>query len=82
MLPALDGVYRVFHVPEDDPSDSATPAYRAFTVQDYSTSERDEVGGADPLDVILVVASLGVLLGGGVAWGPGAPDGAWSWRWG
>ncbi len=62
VLPALDGVYRVFHVPEDDPSDSATPAYRAFTVQDYSTSERDEVGGADPLDVILVVASLGVLL--------------------
>jgi hypothetical protein len=71
VLPSLAHVYNLFHIAQDDPRYSVTTAYRAFTVQDYSTSDRNEVNGADPLGIILIVVSFGVLV---VAVGRGARE--------
>jgi hypothetical protein len=60
-LEALSDAFNLFHVAQDNPNYSVTPAYRAFTVKDYSSTQKTETLSANPWQVILVVVSLVVL---------------------
>jgi hypothetical protein len=60
-LGTLSDAFSLFHVAQNNPNYSVTPAYRAFTVRDYSSSQRTETLSANPWEVILVVVSLVVL---------------------
>ena len=54
-------VFDVFQVDQNDTRYSVTPGYNAFTVRDYSETQRTETFGANPWDVVLLVGSLVVL---------------------
>ncbi len=60
-LGTLSEAFNLFHVAQDNPNYSVTPAYRAFTVKDYSSAQKTETLSANPWEVILVVVSLVVL---------------------
>ena len=60
-LDLLGHAYDLFHISQSDYRYSITPTEQAFTVGDYSEQSRSEAKGANPWDVLLLLASLVVL---------------------
>jgi hypothetical protein len=61
-LDLLGHAFDLFHVAQSDFRYSVTPSSQAFTVADYASASRSEGMGANPWDVILLMASLVVLV--------------------
>jgi len=61
-LPVLHRAFDALHVAQHDDRYSVTPAYTTFGVTDYSSSDTNEASGADPLMILLILASSVVLV--------------------
>ena len=61
VLGGLGHVFNLLHVAADNALYTATPGYDAFQVRNYVSSDRTEILGANPWQVLLVLGSLVVL---------------------